>query len=220
MCTATWLTRADGYELFFNRDERRTRKPARPPTIRDWDGVRFIAPTDTDAGGTWIAVNELGQALALLNYYEADIMPLASPRQFTSRGQLVLDLITQPAFTLPDLTPYRPFLLLALPVPRLWRWNGKQLTNEVPQQPVTTSSFDKANVIRARQARFHEIQGEPFHLTGADAYSVCMTRPDARTVSYSHITVTVEEIDFEYRPRLDDDTGFAEPVRVVYPRQL
>jgi len=52
MCTATWLRGITGYEVFFNRDELATRKPARPPARRDRGGVRILAPLDGDAGGT------------------------------------------------------------------------------------------------------------------------------------------------------------------------
>ena len=44
-----------------NRDED-LHRPAEPPSVRDNDGVRILAPRDTQAGGTWIGVNGLGQA--------------------------------------------------------------------------------------------------------------------------------------------------------------
>ena len=67
MCTLTWRTAGGGYEVFFNRDERRTRPPARPPAVHRAAGVSYVSPIDAEAGGTWLAVNELGTTLALEN---------------------------------------------------------------------------------------------------------------------------------------------------------
>jgi len=124
MCTATWLFDDDGYELFFNRDELRTRPPAHPPRLAEAAGVRYLAPEDGEAGGSWIAVNEHGFSVCLLNLYHARIStaqarPDGSP--FTSRGRLVLDLASCGSIrdflrTLGtmDLSAWRPFTLLAL----------------------------------------------------------------------------------------------------------
>ncbi len=72
MCTVTWSTRADGYDLFFNRDEHRARGTAIGPLTHTRPGARVIAPLDPDGGGTWLAVNEHGLSHCLLNYYAAD----------------------------------------------------------------------------------------------------------------------------------------------------
>ncbi len=86
MCTVTWRPSVDGYDLFFNRDELRTRATARPPSEAGAESVRYLAPTDSDAGGTWVAVNELGTTVGLLNAHP----PAASaPRRLLSRGLLV-----------------------------------------------------------------------------------------------------------------------------------
>src|SRR5258707_15575033 len=110
MCTATWIRTRDGYELFFNRDELATRKPALPPAAREREGVRFLAPEDGDAGGTWIGVNERAIAVGLANGtepeqslddFDAGRRPgieiverlLWLRTSFRSRGLLVLDLL-------------------------------------------------------------------------------------------------------------------------------
>ena len=72
MCTVTWRTRADGYDLFFNRDEHRARSTAQGPQTHSRPGARVIAPVDPDGGGTWLAANEHGLSHCLLNYYAAD----------------------------------------------------------------------------------------------------------------------------------------------------
>lgn len=71
MCTITWLTRDNGYELFFNRDELRSRQRAAPPQLHQDSKIRYLAPIDSDAGGTWISANQFGLSLCLLNNYGA-----------------------------------------------------------------------------------------------------------------------------------------------------
>jgi hypothetical protein len=215
MCTATWLIVDDGYELFCNRDERRTRLPALPPQLQQRAGVRFIAPRDADAGGTWIAVNEFGLSLCLLNYYPS--YATGDSGRYTSRGLLLLSLTDhqtplEVARTLwsMDLRCYRPFLLLILARQNsllLLKWDGINISGDVrPQMPVTTSSFDTANVIRARQERFAQLRQHDapslrrYHLSPGNAVAVCMSRPDAQTVSFSHIRVRATAITFDYQP--------------------
>ena len=227
MCTATWLMNPDGYELFCNRDESRTRKTALPPSAQERNGVKFIAPRDGDFGGTWIAVNEVGLSLCLLNYYPSiNDQPLTISSR--SRGLLLSSLIdsgsvAEAAARLrrTSLEIFRPFLMLVLalgnPVGQ-HAWDGRKLSSAKARLPVTTSSFDTANVIAARQAKFGELQGEAYHMSRDErggAYSVCMTRDDAQTVSFSHIIVGPEEVEFEYKPLAPE--GIA--TRLSLPRQ-
>ena len=79
MCTVTWVHSQAGYELFFNRDERTGRGPESPACEAETNGVRWLAPRDSDAGGTWLAVNEHGLTLGLLNGY-ADSLGTTPPR--------------------------------------------------------------------------------------------------------------------------------------------
>ena len=51
MCTVTWLASADGFDLFFNRDELATRRPALPPRVVERD-VFFRT---RESGGTMIS---------------------------------------------------------------------------------------------------------------------------------------------------------------------
>jgi hypothetical protein len=67
MCTVSWIHQGSGYQLLCNRDEKRTRRPASAPQLLTRNNVRFVAPIDGDSGGTWVAVNEFGLSLVLLN---------------------------------------------------------------------------------------------------------------------------------------------------------
>ena len=68
MCTVTWVhEQAGGYHLFSSRDEKRTRSVALTPELYETSGVRWMAPLDPDGGGSWVAVNEFGFSVCLLN---------------------------------------------------------------------------------------------------------------------------------------------------------
>ena len=221
MCTATWIQDADGYSLYFNRDELRNRQQALPPQGHTLDGVRYLAPTDRDAGGTWIAVNEHGLSLALLNDYSAK-MPQPSD-QFTSRGHLVtglaraVDLETLKDHWLEiDLERFRPFNLLALApkqTPRLFSWNGsqEQVHDSPAYPPLCSSSFDEPGAARARKELLDEysartdldsrkrlLRYHQSHAPERGPYSVCMHRPDAVTVSLTLVEVDPAGVSMAY----------------------
>jgi hypothetical protein len=140
LCTATWIHGADGgLEFFFNRDEARSRGPETPPAVHEAGSasevVRYLAPGDSEGGGTWIAVSERGLCLGLLNAYGAGRGE--EPESPTSRGLLIPDLIDahsprEVAERLAgrDLFSFRPFVLLAVaPGPDraealVYRWDG------------------------------------------------------------------------------------------------
>ena len=72
-----------GYEVFCNRDELHSRKPALPPVLVMRNGVRYLAPIDAAGGGSWIGVNEFGLTLCLVNHY-----PVTSSVA-TTRGDII-----------------------------------------------------------------------------------------------------------------------------------
>ena len=213
MCTVTWTHEAEGYQLFFNRDEKRTRRPAHPPGSSVLEGVRFIAPRDGDFGGTWLSVNEFGVSVCLLNGAEGI--------RGRSRGLLVLDLTPTTSVAgirqflqAADLSTYAPFSLVAIEpgAATIVEWNGRERAiRDMPESHgmLTSSSFDTAAVVQRRYNAFaslgpitSDLLGE-FHRSHGDepsAYSTCMHRPDAETVSFSHIRVTQDRIEFRYVP--------------------
>lgn len=224
MCTVSWVHTATGYELFCNRDERHTRPLAWPPRLRERHGVRFIAPIDGESGGTWIGVNQYGLTLALLNRYDV----LAGPprEEYLSRGWLLLELLdsvaplhVQQRLQARRLTAFQPFTLAAVAVSEpacLFQWDGCQLTIEdkaEAQLPLTSSSFATAEVVAERRAQFAQLplnadhsssvlaNYHQSHTPAPGAFSVCMHRDNAQTVSYSHIQVAAAQITFNYFPQ-------------------
>jgi hypothetical protein len=221
VCTVTWFGSRDGYFLYANRDELRTRPPASPPTRHHKAGTRYLAPTDGAAGGTWIAVNEFGLSLCLLNDYSATAR--IARGDFVSRGHLVADLIR--AHELDDLArlwsncelpSYRPFKLLALSPgqqARLLGWNGEasSLTSDGVVPPLCSSSFDEAGATRARAELFSDtaldddgdrrkghLRFHQSHRPERGPYSVCMHRPDAVTVSFTIVETNPAQISMVY----------------------
>ena len=118
-----------------------------------------------------------------------------------------------------DLTPYAPFTLAVLEPGQytsVMEWDGFErsiVPYGEPYMPLVSSSFDPDGVqVRRREEflrrldaagklqasvlfAFHESHG-----AGKDAYSPCMHRPDARTVSFSWIQVRSDSVEFFYAP--------------------
>jgi uncharacterized protein with NRDE domain len=224
MCTVTWLHEPGGYHVLFNRDEKVARAAARPPERRLCGRVRFLAPIDGRAGGSWLAVNERGLALGLLNHYPAESEAKTGK---ISRGLLVTSLMdagdataVERALRGLDLAEYSPFLMIAVdarPGPACFTWDGtdfaaRQLTDA--DRPLTTSSYRSKAVVAARRATFERMVAEEgavsvplltrYHASRnpkGDAFSVFMKRTDAETVSFSRVYVTSAGIRFFYAPR-------------------
>jgi hypothetical protein len=238
MCTASWLHDRSGYWLYFNRDERRERQPAVSPRIRTKRGVRFLAPVDGDFGGTWMAANEVGIAVCLLNLYEASESKYAT--EPVSRGLLINDLVdTRSRSEIRDrvsragLERFRPFTMLAL-APRepvtVLVWDGRTLNTvetDENRAPYVSSSYRLADVIAARtetRSRLVDEAGgltpavlEAFHsshLPARGPLSPCMHRDDASTVSESVIRVDGGSVEFRYRTGAPCEQGAVSLVRL------
>jgi hypothetical protein len=224
MCTLSWTVQPDGYALYFNRDERRTRRPAEPPRIDAAGRVRFVAPRDGEAGGTWIFVNERGVAACLLNLFRDHPFPPGEPP--VSRGLLVLGLAGAPssaaagqALERTDLTRYQPFTLALFgreETPRALRWDGTATTRfplDALALPLTSSGRDAEGVARSRRGTLARLAAQHGGLTPAalddfhrshhpdrGPYSPCMHRDEAETVSLTTITVQGTAIQLTYQP--------------------
>ena len=229
MCTASWRFDADGYELFFNRDESRRRGRALAPTVQAFGALRGLAPTDADAGGTWLGVNERGLALALLNAWDVRLDPRA-PR---SRGLLVRDLLACATseealarLSAEDLAHYRGFTLLVLApgaAPAVRHFEGETLVAPGAERPLASSSLDGGRARSERRALFLRTAGdtgEParaalarFHASHEPErgpWSPCMHRAEAATVSASEVRVTANDVALRYADGAPCEAAFGE----------
>ncbi len=226
MCTVSWLHTPSGFQLLCNRDERHTRKPAFVPVIHEPAGVRYIAPVDGDHGGAWIAVNEFGVAFSLVNRYRCCQCNGEKKPKPPSRGLLLTSLAesrsleeAQSRFDGLDLAAYPPFTVVVLATSKpsvLLHWTGRDSLIECNGEsalPLISSSFDSRGVEVYRKRLFQTLAAErrcvdlkllmDFHASHSptpSAYSPCMHRDNASTVSFSRITVADGAIEFRYFP--------------------
>lgn len=222
MCTVSWLLGDNSYQLLFNRDEQKSRVIASPPSVSYEADLAVLAPRDEQGGGTWIAANSRGISIALLN--ASSIAAGCNGRM--SRGLLPQRLIRLgsvkriiAALKEMDLSPYLPFTLLAfdpLGVVQKLEWNGelKRFSNETGAYGLaTSSSFESEAVREFRVGLFkqmtracNQVSAEllyAFHENHGDepsAFSPCMHRPDAETVSFSWIQVDASRVSLFYAP--------------------
>jgi hypothetical protein len=212
MCTVTFIGRQHGYALGMNRDEQRARVPGLPPTAKIINGVRVLSPAEP-GGGTWISVNENGTAFALVNWYSASTRVKG---ETVSRGEVVnatsaaeSSRFAAAALNQLPLKRINPFRLVGIfPATKEiveWRWDLKKITrlnHRWKNRQWISSGFDEPQARRIRshifQTALHQKSAGTLawlrrlhrsHAPGRGAFSTCMHRADACTVSYSEIVV-------------------------------
>ena len=220
----SWLCTAGEYQLFFNRDENLKRRPALAPVKHETGGMTYLSPLDGDYGGTWIAVNESGLTLCLLNRYDGTVGRCAP--DFRSRGEIIPELIVESSLEqmadslrVMSLADYNPFTLVAFSrAGESWRgqWGGDDLIIDWDlgwRGMITSSSFATADVVATREKAYQHQIGDKDDLSAEDlrrfhashdlisgARSVCLHRQDAVTVSLTRIYVTGEQARCWYYP--------------------
>jgi len=225
MCTVSIVPYDDGFRLVCNRDERRDRPAAIPPTVRLLQRVSATYPQDTRGGGTWVGVNEGGLAAALLNR-TADPIAAAACRALRSRGLIIPQLLdsrslTEALETARRLAPaqFNPFsvVLVERMTAGIVTSDGQTLSVQMMDvgrpQMLTSSGLGDAVVDAPRRQLFERLvlQSDRFWPLAQDRFhahrwpsradiSVHMERPDARTVSRTTIIVTSRVIDLDYVP--------------------
>ena len=233
MCTVTWWSRRDCYELFFSRDELKSRQAGLPPRLCEQEGVHYLCPIDADAGGTWLLVNEYGMSIGLLNQYPEYAKDILAP--VISRGLLLKALANcssvgqvKERLRATDLRHYAPFMMVVLELNSqgtVFHWDSLRL--EIDEQarsklPLTSSSYDSYEVVRRRRHCFAEMLAEGSdpsseeldafhrqHSVDAGAYSVFMQRDDAETVSISQVVVQAGKIQLFYKQKLPEQQAFS-----------
>jgi uncharacterized protein with NRDE domain len=130
MCTVTFIPVKNKYFITSNRDEKYSRKKAIPPTIYNNGKSKLLFPKDANAGGTWIALHENGNAAVLLN--GAFVKHAPQPPYEKSRGIILLEIIEAMMpirfFTRMDLSRIEPFTLVVVDDNNLYecRWDANQ----------------------------------------------------------------------------------------------
>ncbi|MBC8002816.1 MAG: NRDE family protein [Opitutaceae bacterium] len=221
MCTVTFIARQKGYCLGMNRDEKLTRPAGLPPKRKKMNGRAIISPSEP-GGGTWIAVNDHGATLALINWYS---ITARVGGKVVSRGEVINSMsdAISPDFAdaalaglpLKLINPFR--LIGAFPVTGEiveWRWNLEKLVRKNHRwktQQWISSGFDEPTAQRVRGKTFQRVARQHSagsldwlrrlhrsHSPKAGPFSTCMHRADAATVSYTEVAVSWRHAAMRY----------------------
>lgn len=160
MCTVSFIPVRDQVFITSNRDEKLVRKKALSPAVYAAGDHRLIFPRDGDAGGTWIALKDSGDAAVLLN--GAFLPHIPKPPYRKSRGQVFLDILhaDRPSqyFIKMKLDNIEPFTIVLLENHTLYefRWDGqdqygKQLPAHRPHIWSSSTLYDGLMVKKREQ---------------------------------------------------------------------
>ena len=221
MCTVSFLPMRAGFMLAMNRDERKSRPGGLAPR-RHTAGPRNALHPSEPGGGTWIGVNDAGLTLALINWYSK---PQRDGSLCISRGIVIPQLLAADDLATVGnllaempLARLNPFRLIAASLKdravREWRWDGAALQSRRHgwmRRHWFSSGYDEAAVNRKRAGLVRTAAGTASamtpawlrklhrsHLPERDAFSVCMHREDAETVSYTEILATSRSAEMRY----------------------
>jgi Transport and Golgi organisation 2 len=239
MCTVTIVPTEHGIRMACNRDESPLRAAALPPRVVTVGQRQALMPIDPVSGGTWIAATDAGLIFTLLNVYTAPRDPQA-PTPRVSRGTIIPRLLD--AGTLGEALArtnelnaddYAAFRLVLADRQRVADvyCTGGTCQRHPPSDiagPIlfTSSGLGDALVDPPRRALFGEFFGAGQDWRAQqDAYhrhswperrhlSVCMWRPEARTMS-----LTVVEMDSD-GVRMDYFAGAPGPLSVAFSARL
>lgn len=240
MCTLSVIASPgrDALRLMMNRDERRLRPVAQPPVPRITPIGTVVWPTDPVSGGSWIATNDAGLTLAVMNVNGA-----RTPVDTPSRGTLVpllascrsIDELTARWLTL-DTAVFAPFRLIAVtlrtlavfeggvrdpdvtPVGRAHVFSSSSLGDDLvagPRRQLLADLLRREADPWMAQTRFHQhAWPDRRHL------SVMMSRADACTVSCTEVVLASEAAIMTYRPVLDGWPAVATTRRMPVAAQV
>src|SRR6266700_1672348 len=202
MCTISFVPKLRGFYFAMNRDEKFPREPE---------------------GGTWIAANDAGVCLALVNWHRIERQPV---RSIASRGQVVRALAAKSSdeeiaaglAALP-LRRLRPFRLIAI-IPSEqrvteWRWDLDRLSTRKhawESRHWFSSGYNEPQAERQRSRICKSAQNDASagrlswlrrlhrsHSPERGPFSICMHRPDAATVSYTEVAVSKRRATMRYK---------------------
>ena len=219
MCSLSWRTSKNALSVFFTRDESVLRPKAHLPELYEENGITFVMPKDPQGEGSWLAVNEFGLVIVLLNDYQGLLKPV-SPA-LISRGLLVRRLASVRTLAEAEdvlltwpLAQSQPFQLGLMQAhrQRLFQYDGRShalSAKAMPKHLFSSGHPQAGDIIRARneyvstipinsdddllalhKSHQPEVAGDQGEL--ARAYSICMHRDEARSQSLTHIKVDNE----------------------------
>lgn len=232
MCTVTFIPAGDTCYLTSNRDEKHWRSPAFIPAVQAMNTGRLLFPKDSDAGGTWIAAHENGNAIVFLN--GGFVAHTPQPPYRKSRGLILLDLADSASpwnsFLAINLNNIEPFTAVLWEQGHLYecRWDGQQKFHKEinPGRPHIWSSvtlYDEAVIRKRRQWFTQWLQRHPqpqgndilhFHqFTGdGDRRNDLLMDRDGKvcTVSVTQLIISTPSIQMQYLDLRNNSTASQE----------
>ena len=219
MCTLSWSYYDNShYEVYFNRDEQRTRLAAIEPQGFVIDDVNCVMPIDSAGGGSWISTNQHAVTICLLNYYQGRV-PQGT---LTSRGFVVKKLASSDSTRAVragllemDLASFAPFTLVSFDLDgskqvNAWTWDGQKLEHSFISAPVVSAAKHYQHARRYRIDLYEKLRvttnvkklGARFHLSfdkDQPHLSPLMARDDARTVSLTSVSAYRNHQTMQYQ---------------------
>lgn len=224
MCTLSFIPTDDGYLAGMNRDELLNRPLARSPELFRQAEMTVVRPSEP-SGGTWIACNSHGILLALLNWN--DLRRQTTSEKPQTRGVVIPKAIWQSDSSSVDaalrqmrLGGMLPFRLVGIfrkeAAVIAWHWDGiRSARTNLPwtRQHWFSSSISDALAARLRGAacekatRLSILHSRDWlrslhasHLPSPGAFSICVHRRDAATLSYTEVCSRGDFTSMNYFP--------------------
>jgi hypothetical protein len=232
MCTVTFIPSGDKIYLTSNRDEKHWRLDAVAPASYELPSGKVLFPKDGNAGGTWIAAHENGNAIVFLN--GGLVCHTPQPPYKKSRGLILLDLIegqtSYNSFLAINLNNIEPFTAIIWDDNHLFecRWDGhqkhhKQLDASKPHIWSSVTLYNE-EVIRKRKKWFETwlkrnkqpMQKDILHFhqfTGdGDQHNDLMMNREGRvfTVSVTSMAITEHGVSMQYLDLKNNQTHLQE----------
>lgn len=222
MCTLSFLPQKDAYFAAMNRDERKDRAIAFPPSVHYSLGLSLVYPRES-GGGTWIGGNSRGTLLAMLNWYGMANRALGPKNK--SRGEIIPMILPEPnsesadrALAQLNLAGFHPFRLFGFfPADRQiheWCWDTRHLvrkSHEWGRHHWFSSSRSDAQAEKERgnacERTWRDDPATPAdwlrqlhasHIPDPGPFSICVHREDAATVSYTEVQFRRGELQMRY----------------------
>jgi Transport and Golgi organisation 2 len=233
MCTVTFIPSEHTVFLTSNRDEKHWRSLASSPALYTSTSGKIMFPRDGDAGGTWIAVHENGNAIVFLNGGFFAHTP--QPPYRKSRGLILIDLIDSPEpydlFVTIELNHIEPFTAIIWDDGRLFecRWDGVQrhaiqMDETKPHIWSSVTLYDPATIAKRNQwfeewiqrnnsplqddiLHFHQFTGDGDHHN-----DLMMNRGQVFTVSVTSVAVSDNHAIMKYLD-LKNNQSFQQELR-------
>jgi hypothetical protein len=224
MCTLTFIPipnpKTRGFLLAMNRDDRYSRPPALAPAVYQCGGQQALYPFEPGSG-TWIAVNQAGLGLAIVNW------SLSLGDKVHSRGEIIprlaactsLEAVSR-ELSIMNLAGTLPFRLIAVSANeqeiREHLWNSSVQQVELRPWKLThwfSSGRGDDLAERSRRPICEAADADPSagsiewlrrlhrsHAPEQGAFSICVHREDAGTLSYTEVQCDAERVSMAYSP--------------------